>query len=318
MPVNRDDVVMAYRYILGREPENETVVRAQMNSAADLAVLRRSFLGSEEVRRLGRPPLPPTLPLNAPPLLVETRTDAATLAAVVARTASYWERIGVEAPHWSVLTAAEFKPDQITENEAQFYATGQNDLDLLLGLLRRIGRHPTEFNCVTEFGCGVGRFTGPLADTFPLVKALDISRPHLDLARRWLDQTGRRNVELHQVTPADLHPGGGFSLWWCRMVLQHNPPPVMYEVLNRMLRLLEPGGVAVFQVPTHHVGYHFSIDEYLQDQQGQRMEMHVLPQRVVLDLLRQHGCHLLDLREDTPVVSSSADWLSNCFTVGKD
>jgi SAM-dependent methyltransferase len=318
MAVSRDEVLNAYRYILGREPESEAVVEQHMRGNADLAALRRQFLGSPEAASLMRPPPPPTLPLIAAPLEVEHSTDPETLTRVVALTGRYWARIGEEAPHWSVLTADEFRPDRIAETEAAFYETGRGDLDILTRLLRRIGRDPAGFRCVAEYGCGVGRLTTHLADVYPEVKALDISRPHLELAHRWLAQRGQKNVSLQQVTPQDLHPGGGFDLWWCRIVLQHNPPPVMVAVLDRMLRLLEPGGVAVFQLPVHRVGYRFRVADYLNRDLGSEMEMHVLPQKVVLDLLWKHRCRLADLREDTWVVSQSPDWLSNTFVVEKD
>lgn len=318
MPVTRDDVLNAYRYILGREPENEAVVAEHVAGTPDLTALRMSFLGSDGAARLMQAAPPATLPLAAPPLAVEHATSPETLARVVALTGRYWARIGEEAPHWSVLTDPAFRPDRIAETEARFYETGRGDLDILHGLLRRIGREPGEFRRVAEYGCGVGRLTTHLAAHFPRVEALDISRPHLELAHRWLEGQGQRNVGLHQVTPEDLHPAAGFDLWWCRIVLQHNPPPVMAAVLDRMLRLLEPGGVAVFQLPVHRVGYRFSVADYLRDELGSQMEMHVLPQKVVLDLLWRHRCRLADLREDTWVVAESPDWLSNTFVVEKD
>jgi len=44
MPVSADDVRNAYRFILGREPENAEVVAAHQRRAADLADLRRGFI----------------------------------------------------------------------------------------------------------------------------------------------------------------------------------------------------------------------------------------------------------------------------------
>ena len=45
MSVTREDVVNAYRLILGREPENEMVI-GQAMEAESLAHLRQVFLGS--------------------------------------------------------------------------------------------------------------------------------------------------------------------------------------------------------------------------------------------------------------------------------
>jgi 2-polyprenyl-3-methyl-5-hydroxy-6-metoxy-1,4-benzoquinol methylase len=324
MPITREDVVQAYRVILGREPEDENSILHHMRSHRDVGELRQVFLNSEELaEQLGRrdnagPALAETLPLDAPPLSIETETDRETLGRVVARTAQFWESIGETAPHWSVITSPDFRPERMAENEAKFFQSAEPDRVLLLGLLRRIGCTPRDFRTIVEFGCGVGRFTSHLAAMFDSVVGLDISRPHLRLAEQHMARIGRHNVRFAQVTPRDLHPAEGFDLWFCRIVLQHNPPPVIMHILDRMFRLLEPGGVAIFQVPTYHVGYRFDIADYLRGDLGQQMEMHCVPQRAVLDLGYRHRCRLLDIREDTPVVSQTPDWMSNNFVFRKD
>jgi SAM-dependent methyltransferase len=324
VPITRNDVVQAYRYILGREPESEATIAQIIRDHADFPELRRVFLTSSELRLelnglegSGRT-LAETLSLEAPALEIETTTDASTLAQVVARTGQFWNAIGETAPHFSVITSPDFQPDRIAENEARFFASADTDRNLLLALLQRIGRSPADFHKVVEFGCGVGRFTNHLAALFPEVIGLDISRPHLRLAEQTMARFGRSNVRFQLVTPQDLHPAAGFDLWFCRIVLQHNPPPVIMHILDRMFRLLEPGGITIFQVPTYQVGYRFSIADYLRGALGTNMEMHCVPQRAVLELGYRHRCRLLEIREDTPVVSQTPDWLSNNFIFQKD
>ncbi len=319
MPVSREDVVMAYRYILGREPEGEATIAGHVRNTPDLMALRMNFLSCEEAQRLVNPvKLPPSLPLGAPPLDVEVSADADTLARLVGFTGRYWEEIGRTAPHWSVLTDANFRPEAIAQHEAAFFETGKGDAELLLALLRRIGRQPAEFNCCAEYGCGVGRITSHLARHFPRMQALDISRPHLDLAAETLRRFGQGNITFHQVTPADLHPAQGFDLWYSRIVLQHNPPPIIMAILDTVFGLLPPGGVAVFQVPTYRVGYRFRIADYLSHDPGASMEVHVVPQKAVLDLAWKHRLRLADIREDTAVVEENPNWLSNTFVFCKD
>jgi hypothetical protein len=52
MPVSPDDVRGAYRFILGREPESEEVVRFHQHHKADFKALRADLLASEEFRSL--------------------------------------------------------------------------------------------------------------------------------------------------------------------------------------------------------------------------------------------------------------------------
>ena len=178
--------------------------------------------------------------------MIETAAEPAALRAMIAKTAATWEANGETAPYHSVLTTDEFRPERFAENELSFFASGKDDVALLLAVLQRIGRHTESFSRCLEFGCGVGRVTAPLAASFSEVLALDISRPHLELAQKYLAGLGYANVSFLQVTPDDLHPGAGYDLWFSRCVLQHNPPPVTLEILARMFAGLAPGGVAIF------------------------------------------------------------------------
>ena len=184
MAVSPDDVRGAYRFILGRAPENEAVVELHRQQAPSFEALRLAFFNSEEFRLQTFPvPSQGTVFLGAPPQAIETTTDPATLRAIIAKTAAYWQTVGETAPHWSVLSYDHYKPAQFAANETSFFESGKRDLDLLLALLYRIGHPARGFRRCLEFGCGVGRVTAQLAATFPEVVALDISRSHLQLAQ---------------------------------------------------------------------------------------------------------------------------------------
>jgi SAM-dependent methyltransferase len=310
MPVSVDDVRGAYRFILGREPESDEVLAHHQLHADSFEALRAAFLACKEFR--GRAQAKP-VPLIAPPQAIETAADSATLRAIIAKTAAAWKASGETAPHYSVLTHEEYRPDRLAENERSFFESGKLDLNLLLALLRRIGRPAEGFRCCLEFGCGVGRVTAQLAATFFEVVALDISCPHLRLAQAHLAGLGHTNVSFRQVTPEDLHPGTGYDLWFSRLVLQHNPPPVTLAILDRMFAGLVPWGVAVVHVPTYCNGYSFNIADYLADKlPPANMHMHATPQRPILELAWHHGCCLLDIREeDIP------GWITNIFVFQK-
>ena len=254
-----------------------------------------------------------TVPLTAPPQAIEIAADPAALRAMVAKTAATWETVGETAPYHSVLTLDEYRPERFAENESSFFESGKHDLALILALLDRIGRSAESFCRCLEFGCGVGRVTAQLAATFSEVLGVDISRPHLRLAQKHLAGLGRTNVGFLQATPEDLHPGTGYDLWFSRLVLQHNPPPVTLEILNRMFAELAPGGVAILHVPTYQIGYYFKITDYLADRlPPENMHMHVTPQKAILELAWQHDCALLDIREE-----GAPGWIINIFVFQK-
>lgn len=329
--VTRAQVILAYRMLLGREPESETAVRAALDAHPDLAALGRSFVGSPEFRmRHGWSPEPPeplapipapgtspAAPMDAPPLEVETEAEPELLARMIRHLGDYWAKIGREAPHWSVLTAERFRPRQLAAHLDEFHASGEGNAQVLEAILARIGRRPEEFAHCVDYGCGVGRITQHLARRFREVTGLDISRPHLDQAAATLRAAGRTNVALRQVTGQELMPVIRCDLWFSVIVLQHDPPPIAMEVLARAFDSLSPGGVAVFQLPVWLAGYRFRAREYLAAWPGRNMELHCIPQGAVLELARRKGLVLRELREENGVLSTPGRAISNNFVFEK-
>jgi SAM-dependent methyltransferase len=315
-PATREDVRNCYRYILGREPETEAVLDRHVESAPTLAELRRRFIHSDEFRVRDAPVPKPALDLAPPRMEVEVEAPPDQLAAMLARIGQYWEQIGAEAPHWSVLTQPRFRPDGIAESREEFYRTGATDRDLVQQLLRRHGIAPGSLGRCVEFGCGVGRATLKLAELFPQVVGCDISAPHLALAAAEATARGVRNLAWHRSSIAAPMPEGGWDFWYSRLVLQHNPPPVIAHLLRLAFAGLAPGGVAIFQVPTYQRGYRFRIAEDLARQEPPGMEMHPLPQATVFALAAAAGLAVLELREDTHwTVARTELWLSNLFVL---
>jgi SAM-dependent methyltransferase len=314
----REDVIAAYRFILGREPESEEVIAKRVQAGVLVAELRGAMLRSEEFRKRHPSPPPPPLPLAPPPLDIQVEAGPAEIAAMLARTGAVWARLGQEAPHWSVLTQDQYRPARIAETRAAFYATGERDRTLLRDMLARHGLAPAALPRVVEFGCGVGRVSLAIAQDFREVIACDISPSHLALGRRAASEAGRGNIAWFQSTVERPMPGGRYDLWFSRLVLQHNPPPVMAWLLATAFARLAPGGVAIFQVPTHAVGYRFDAAAYLAGEPGRGMEMHVLPQAHIFRLAAAARLQVLEVREDTRFVASArSDWLSNLFVLRK-
>ncbi|NKC31337.1 class I SAM-dependent methyltransferase [Falsiroseomonas selenitidurans] len=315
-PPTLEDVRAAYRLFLNREPENAGVLERHLAASPSFAALTQRFARSDEFIASGAPPPPPLLPLTAPPLAVEVAADPGPMAAMLARIGGYWERIGAEAPHWSVLTDQRFLPERIAETKEAFYASARYDADLIVALLARQGIAPDSLPRCLEFGCGVGRVTLALGRIFRQVTGCDISPPHLELARQEAAARGATNLSWHRSTMAMPMPEARWDFWYSRIVLQHNPPPVIAMLLRRAFAGLAPGGVAIFQVPTHCLGYRFRVAEYLAQTAPVSMEMHVIPQASVFALAAEAGLQVLEVREDSHVVSrNAASWLSNLFVL---
>jgi 2-polyprenyl-3-methyl-5-hydroxy-6-metoxy-1,4-benzoquinol methylase len=298
MPLTDDDIRNAYRLILGREPEDERVVKLHSANFSSLRELRLEFLSSTEFRDQGFIAPPKAFSAFEPPEEIDIETDKNTLRAIFAKTAQYWSEIGKSAPYYSVVTEDRYNPSQFDQNEAAFWE-GANDHDLIVALLRRIGRSPSDFRCCVEYGCGVGRNTVPLAGTFAEVIALDISQSHLKIAQRHVESSGAHNVRFLQVSPEDLMPAVDYDLWFSRLVLQHNAPPVTLEILDKAFARLPTNGVAIIHLPTYREGYSFNISEYLAGNRlGQEIEMHITPQKAILELACRNNCWLCEIHEE--------------------
>lgn len=310
----RDAVIWSYRLFLDRDPESDRAVD-NFRHAGSTAELRRIFLASAEYRSLdaGIVTKPDTVALSHPAARVDVDPPADAAERLRHHVERTWTKLGNEAPHWSVLSDDAFKPERIAETEASFYASGEADAELVVSILARHGLKPTDLPHCFEFGCGLGRVTAPLARRFTRVTGCDISTSHLAGAQQHIGGLGLSNVELVHATAEDLGMRQPFDLWFSRIVLQHNPPPVIAQVLRRAFALLKPGGVAIFQVPTWSEGYSFDIEVYLRDiERLDGVEMHCIPQAEVFAAAAAAGIATLEVREEFSA-GPPKYWLSNIF-----
>ncbi len=311
-------IVWAYRLFLNREPENEATVEKLARELSTWDDVRRAFTSSEEYRTRMVRNARPSLGGQEPPMQIEDVRDPAAVARLLDHIAKTWTRFGDTEPHFSVLTDERFKAARIEASRDSFNASGKDAVDRLNAALARTHADPGAHATCFELGCGVGRITACLAKRFDRVIGVDISASHLALARVHLDAERAGNVELHRLVSVEtLYALPGFDVFFSVLVLQHNPPPVIAAILDRVFARLNPGGIAYFQVPTYRAGYSFSLDAYLRDDVGKNeMEMHVLPQLAILGMAAAHGLELLEVIED-PWTGMRPGEVSNTFLLRK-
>lgn len=319
MPVTSEDVTNAYRWLLGREPDPQGL-NAWLGTESR-EELRKAFFASAEFRNINPQASPPTsgpsterLPRLLPSNDVEWQSDAAVEAELLDYIRRTWKRLGDERPHWSVLSADRFKPENIAAHDDEFYRSGIADADLIINVLQNSGKDASGVGDVVEYGCGVGRVTPHLAGRFRHVIAIDISASHLAMARQRC--AGFPNVEFVTAEIPDFGMTAPFDLWFSNIVLQHNPPPIIARILRRMFSLLTPGGLAIFQVPTWCSGYGFRIADYLASRPVEpTIEVHCLPQRLIFHLAHQAGCVPVEVRNDYAMAPPA--WASYLFVFRK-
>jgi len=131
-------------------------------------------------------------------------------------------------------------------NIADFMATGNTEIEMLMQHLAGIGYVPDRDGTALDFGCGVGRLTQALGRYFESCVGIDISRGMVHLAQLLNQLPHCRYLEICE-TPLPL-PADAFSFIYSNIVLQHIPPRFAKKYLRELIRVLKPGGLLVFGV----------------------------------------------------------------------
>lgn len=309
--------------MLGRNPENDDVVNNLRLTVHSASALRAEFLKSAEFRQhigaiLEKPQLARSRhSFVMPHIPVEVNVEEGQLGRMFDRIHQAWEYLGETDPYWSVMTQPQFHLEQFDLHRQAFYTSGKYACDIFLASLRRNGVNPHHLNTCLEVGCGVGRVTNYLAQSFEKVIAADISKHHLAIAKNYLAEANVANVELlHWQDIEALANLPSVDAIFSVITLQHNPPPVMAWMLKKLLSALKSNGVAFLQIPTYRNGYLFEAQRYLHTPSPKTLEMHFLPQRDVFRLIEESGCICLEVREDG-MVGDEDKMLSNSFVIQK-
>ena len=160
-----------------------------------------------------------------------------------------WNELAELDPYWAILTRPGLRFGGWDRDE--FFATGATEIDVVMRRAAELG-HPQGRERALDFGCGLGRLTRPLAGRFDECVGVDISEGMVRGARELnADVPGA----TFMVNPADdlrLFDDASFDLVYSVIVLQHVPDRGAIEsYVAEFCRVLRPGGLAIFQLPSH-------------------------------------------------------------------
>jgi len=310
-----------YRALLKREPDEEGMkLYARRINSFGLASVVREFLASDEYCQHSL--VAPSLDLNwGPSMPVQTELPSDQLDTLWQHVQQVWTNLGVIDPFWSVLSSEKYRKPNMDDQSTleDFYASGISDINYLKAYLNRSGLSLGPDIVAAEYGCGLGRVTRYLAHEVGSVIAFDISASHLEAARERLHRDEIKNVEfVHVNERADLSKMKGIKLFFSLIVLQHNPPPVIIDILKVAFNSLTQDGIAFFQVPVYSKNYSFSAQEYLKTSfENRSMEMHFLSQKAIFQLAKENGMRVLEVRSDH-WTGHFDSWISNTFLMRKE
>ena len=170
-------------------------------------------------------------------------------ADVLSRHKQEWEELAKVDPLWAILTSS----DRLGGGWelAEFFATGEAEISEMLKVADDLGE-PVRRDRALDFGCGVGRLSRPLAERFRECVALDISEGMLKLARELNEDRPNCRFVVNAAPDLGQLETESFDLVYSSLVLQHMPSVEVVEAyVSEFLRILRPGGLAVFQALSH-------------------------------------------------------------------
>ena len=159
----------------------------------------------------------------------------------------HWERLGRRDPLWAVLTDPHKREGGWDLEE--FFRSGKDEIAAALQRGAELGLAVSRRRAL-DFGCGVGRLTQAMAAEFERCDGVDISASMLQAARRY-NRSPERCTYHHNVAPdLALFADASFTFVYPTLVLQHMAPEHSTRYIQELVRVLAPGGLLVFQLPS--------------------------------------------------------------------
>jgi SAM-dependent methyltransferase len=156
-----------------------------------------------------------------------------------------YEELGREDPMYAALTSARHSGNR-WDPEA-FFRRGREEITHVLDYLGALGLSRGTGSAL-DFGCGAGRLTQALADHFARVTGIDISSTMIENARRWDRHEGRVDYVVNTRPDLGTLSDASFDLVYSAKTLQHIPPANAANYIREFMRVLRPGGIAIFQL----------------------------------------------------------------------
>lgn len=209
-----------------------------------------------------------------------------------------WEILGEADPYWAVLTVPDKKGGKWDRSD--FFATGEKEIDDVFGMLKKLDVN-LDFVTALDFGCGVGRLSRALATRFERVVGVDISSSMLREAIQANAEILNLKFQLVGGEVLDGIPDDSVEFIYSNIALQHSPAEVQESAINDFFRVLVPGGVAVFQTPSHETAslkgvlHRFLGNRFLNVLRRLRygkdsiMEIHTLHRERVFEIIASRG-----------------------------
>jgi ubiquinone/menaquinone biosynthesis C-methylase UbiE len=218
-----------------------------------------------------------------------------------------WNTLAESDPLWAVLSWPAKRGQRWHVDE--FFGTGETEIDGVMDYAGSLGLQPP-WTKALDFGCGVGRTTQALGKRFEEVWGVDISPTMIELAMKLNQHGSRCHYIVNGDSNLDVFPDDSFRFVYSNIVLQHIRPEYSRAYIQEFVRVLEPGGFVVFQLPARRrrasslvplrrpAGLARRLVNRWRYRELPRMEMHCIEVDEVVSLLEGSGAQVLDVLRD--------------------
>lgn len=203
----------------------------------------------------------------------------------------------------------------------EYFAFGKTETDALMTYLNSLGVKSKGKRAV-DFGCGLGRSTQALAEYFEEVYGIDIAPSMLQIAHAHNRHPERCQYILNETNNLHRFVDNSVDLILSMGVLYEMNPRLCKNYIVEFLRILAPGGVAVFQLPSVPVrtfkGFLFRLipgkllNKYRQSKYG--IEVYPIKKAEVIELVEHSGGSILDIADDWRL---GTNYVSYQYCIGK-
>jgi ubiquinone/menaquinone biosynthesis C-methylase UbiE len=152
-------------------------------------------------------------------------------------------------PLWIICTDPGRK-DGKWDTEA-FFRTGEEEVNMVLDYIKKVGLTVDFKSPLLDFGCGVGRLTQAFARSFEQCYGVDISSTMIKYAQAYNRYPQRCFYQLNKKEDLKIFQDDFFGFIYTSLVLQHIKPALSTLYLKEYALVLKRGGVAVVQLVDH-------------------------------------------------------------------
>ena len=158
-----------------------------------------------------------------------------------------WNDWGSLDPLWAILTQPDRKRGRW--DLEQFWRLGEDEIGRVMSTAATLG-YPAGNDAALDFGCGVGRLTRAMARYFAHCTGVDVADTMIEQARQFNHGSACTFI-LNETNDLGRFEDSTFDLVYSALVLQHLPTvEVIRTFIAELFRVLKPGGLLAFQLPT--------------------------------------------------------------------